>query len=133
MNDNLVQRLRERSQNLWTTERELRDNALAKEAANCIETLQQELNDRKFNIQYQRLSEVTDKLVHASISFAESVRQESNKMYPWPALDDAIQSYVDLRKQTLPSVYLYASIYLYRLHSEKQQNNSAERTPRDCF
>jgi hypothetical protein len=39
----LVERLRERSQNLWTTDAELRSNQLFKEAADTITTLRNEV------------------------------------------------------------------------------------------
>lgn len=39
MTDDLVRRLKDRSQFLWTTEKQLRDNKLAKEAADRIEGL----------------------------------------------------------------------------------------------
>jgi uncharacterized coiled-coil DUF342 family protein len=39
MTDDLVKRLKDRSQFLWTTEKQLRDNKLAKEAADRIEQL----------------------------------------------------------------------------------------------
>ena len=40
MTDDLVKRLRERSQYLWTTDKELLDNTLVKEAADRIEELE---------------------------------------------------------------------------------------------
>jgi hypothetical protein len=44
MTDDLVKRLRERSQYLWTTDKELLDNTLVKEAADEIEKLRKALD-----------------------------------------------------------------------------------------
>jgi len=44
MSDDLLNRLRERSQYLWTTDKELLDNTLVKEAADEIEKLRKALD-----------------------------------------------------------------------------------------
>jgi hypothetical protein len=44
MSDDLLNRLRERSQYLWTTDKELLDNILVKEAADEIEKLRKALD-----------------------------------------------------------------------------------------
>jgi hypothetical protein len=46
----LVERLRERSQNLWTTDAELRSNQLFKEAADTITTLRAETLEEAANV-----------------------------------------------------------------------------------
>jgi ferredoxin-NADP reductase len=97
----IVERLRERSQNLWTTDAELHSNQLFKEAAAEIERLNGVIQNMRYAededknrcvVESERLRAALEGMLWAVCGpngFAAAIRQTSGMAYPWPTLDAA--------------------------------------------